>query len=126
MAAMTTFLDDYGRGRTGGRYVAAALPALPFAEGSFALALCSHLLFLYSVQLDEAFHHQAVHELCRVARDVRIFPVLTLDGRRSPFVDPIVAAAERAGHQASIEEVPYEFQRGGRHMLRIRTGLPRR
>src|SRR5438105_9254944 len=51
MAAMLEFLADYGAGRHGDRHVAGALPDLPFADGSFDLALCSHFLFLYSEEL---------------------------------------------------------------------------
>ena len=36
------------------------LPNLPFSDASFDLALCSHLLVLYSVQLGGAFHHDAI------------------------------------------------------------------
>jgi len=55
MAAMQIFLDDYEAGRVAGRYVDAELPTLPFADGAFDLALCSHFLFLYTTQLGEAF-----------------------------------------------------------------------
>ena len=48
MAAMERFLDDYDVGRHQRRYIAAELPSLPFADGTFALALVSHLLFLYT------------------------------------------------------------------------------
>jgi ubiquinone/menaquinone biosynthesis C-methylase UbiE len=50
MAAIKDFMDDYVAGRTEGRYVKAELPGLPFSDDSFDLALCSHLLFLYSTQ----------------------------------------------------------------------------
>ncbi len=50
MAAMRRFLADYDAGRADGRYVAAELPSLPFADGAFDLAVCSHLLFLYTEQ----------------------------------------------------------------------------
>jgi len=46
MAAMQEFLADYRAGGREGRYMAATLPHLPFADGAFDLALCSHLLFL--------------------------------------------------------------------------------
>jgi len=118
-AAMDRFLDDYEAGRAAGRYVEASLPVLPFADATFDLALCSHFLFLYTDQLGEAFHRQAIDELCRVAREVRIFPLLALGGARSRFVDPIVATLGRTGAVGSIERVPYEFQRGGNEMLRI-------
>jgi hypothetical protein len=120
MSAMTAFLEDFETGRGQGRYLDAGLPSLPFADGAFGLALCSHFLFLYSQQLDEAFHKQSMRELCRVARDVRIFPLLALGGRPSPHLGPVCAALARDGWHASIERVPYEFQRGGNEMLRVR------
>ncbi len=119
MAAMDDFLGDYGRGKSEGRYVEAELPTLPFGDMSFDLALCSHFLFLYSTQLDEAFHHGALRELCRVAHEVRVFPLLALGGHRSPYVESSVAALRVEGHEVSIEKVPYEFQRGGNQMMRI-------
>lgn len=121
MAAMQAFLDDYPQGLAQGRYVDAALPALPFADRSFQLALCSHLLFLYSTQLDQAFHAAAAVELCRVAAEVRIFPLLALGGGPSPHVEPVAAALRARGCAVSIEAVPYEFQRGGNQMLRVRA-----
>jgi SAM-dependent methyltransferase len=122
MRAMRVFLADYDAGREAGRYVDASLPTLPFTDGSFDLALCSHLLFLYSAQFDEAFHRASVREMCRVAPEVRIFPLLALDGSRSPFVDACVAEARAAGADAEMVRVPYEFQRGGNEMLRLRRG----
>jgi hypothetical protein len=120
MAAMQTFLADYEAGRKEGRYVDASLPSLPFPDAAFDLALCSHFLFLYESGLDRAFHHAAIHEMCRVAKEVRVFPLLTLGGRRSSHVASSIHDLEGAGFDASIEPVPYEFQRGGHEMLRVR------
>jgi hypothetical protein len=121
MAAMRAFLDDYPSGRAEGRYVDAELPSLPFANGSFDLALCSHFLFLYSLQLGEAFHRFAIQELCRVAAEVRIFPLLALGPSPSPWVRPMIEQFSGEGFSVSIEDVPYEFQRGANQMMRIRT-----
>jgi hypothetical protein len=121
MAAMEAFLDDYETGRQQGRYVDAELPTQPFPDRSFDLAICSHYLFLYTNQLTEAFHRLSIDELCRVAHEVRIFPLLALGGRRSPYVDPVVISSRRRGHEVTIEVVPYEFQRGGNQMMRIRA-----
>lgn len=125
MEAMDLFLDDYAAGRTDGRYVDAELPALPFPDGTFELALCSHFLFLYSDHLTEDFHRAAVADLCRVAAEVRIFPLLELGGSRSRHVDDVVSHCRAAGFEASIERVPYEFRRGGDHMMRVRGGVAR-
>ncbi len=122
MAAMATFLADYGAGKGAGRYVAGALPSLPFANGSFDLALSSHFLFLYSNQLSTEFHLQALREMLRVAREVRVFPLLTLDGKPSPHVAPVTAELASGGYGVERRRVPYEFQRGGNEMLVIRRG----
>lgn len=119
IAAMNDFLADFDTGRRAGRYLAAGLPDLLLADRSFELALCSHFLFLYSAQLGEAFHVESVVELCRVAEEVRLFPLLQLGGAPSPHVAPVVRAVERFGRMAKIEAVPYEFQRGANQMMRI-------
>jgi hypothetical protein len=125
MEAMETFLRDYPAGKREGRYVDARLPTLPFADAAFDLALSSHFLFLYSSQLGEQFHVRAVREMCRVAREVRIFPLLALGGTLSPLVDVVARDLRLRGYETAIEDVPYEFQRGGNQMLRIRASARR-
>ena len=120
MAAMSEFLDDYPGGKAEGRYIDAELPSLPFVDLSFDLALCSHLLFLYTTQLGEAFHRSAIREMCRTAAEVRIFPLLALGATPSSLVAPMAAEFREQGFNVSIEDVPYEFQRGGNQMMRIR------
>jgi len=119
MQTMQVFLDDYDLGKRQGRYVDAELPSIALPDKSFDLALCSHFLFLYTEQLPLAFHQSAILELCRVAREVRIFPLLTMDGRSSPYVERIVDDLN-GSREISLETVPYEFQRGGNQMMRVR------
>jgi hypothetical protein len=119
MSAMRQFLEDYDDGKMQGRYIDAELPILPFDDDAFDIALCSHFLFLYSNRLSLDFHRQSILQLCRVAREVRIFPLIDLDLRPSPHVRPIVRCLEEEGFSVSIERVAYEFQRGGNEMLRI-------
>jgi hypothetical protein len=119
LAAMSLFLQDYPLGKTEGRYIAGELPHLPFATQQFELALCSHFLFLYSTQLSEDFHWQAITEMLRVAEEVRIFPLLDLAGQPSPHVTPLIILLEKQHYRAEIVTVTYEFQRGGNQMLRI-------
>ena len=118
-SSMDTFLDDFDAGKRQGRYVVAELPTLPFGNASFRLALCSHFLFLYSEQLSEDFHVSAALEMCRVARDVRIFPLVALGGARSGHVAAVTERLRREGHSVTIEKVDYEFQRGGNEMMRV-------
>jgi hypothetical protein len=115
--AMDCFLEHYAEAGIN-RYVAAALPMLPFPDKAFDLALSSHFLFLYSAQLSLEFHLAAVRELCRVASEVRIFAVLTLARDTSPHLNRVIDALARDGWTARLERVGYEFQRGGHTMLR--------
>jgi hypothetical protein len=126
MAAMNAFLDDYDAGRLEGRYLDAELPNLPFGDRTFDLALSSHFLFLYTAQLGEPFHRAAIREMCRVAAEVRIFPLLALGGVPSSLVEPLGDELREEGASVSIEDVPYEFQRGGNKMMRIRQALENR
>ncbi len=123
LMAMRRFLDDFEDGRRAGRYVEGKLPSLPFQDGAFTLALVSHLLFLYSEQFSTANHIAAVDELLRVADEVRIFPLLTLDRQWSPHVEPVKQHLERRGVSMTISPVDYEFQkaadRAGNRMMRI-------
>ena len=48
------------------------------------------------------------------------FLLLALGGAPSPYVGPVTEAMRHAGIEVSVEAVPYEFQRGGNQMLRIR------
>jgi hypothetical protein len=119
LEAMGDFLGDYDQGKRDGRYILAQLPDLPFAARSFDLALCSHFLFFYADHLSAAFHRQAVDELCRVAHEVRIFPLLTYNAEPCPLISPIIDHLQKACRTATIEKVPYEFQRGGNMMMKI-------
>jgi hypothetical protein len=123
LEAMRDFLEDFEGGKNDGRYVAGQLPNLPFAPLSFELALSSHFLFMYSDSLSITFHQQALEELCRVAHEVRIFPLLTYNAEPSSFVTPIVSHLQKMGRIVSIEKVPYEFQRGGNVMMKILPGI---
>lgn len=118
--ALECFLADYELGQREQRYLTAELPHLPFAAGTFRLALCSHLLFLYSEQLSAEFHVQSVRELCRVADEVRIFPLLTLKGQLSPYLEAVQTALTNDGYICEISTVDYELQPGGNQMLRLR------
>lgn len=118
-AAANRFLADFGQHPD--RYVAAALPDLPFGTNEFPLVLSAHLLFLYGDRLDRAFHVAAARELARVAsREVRLFPLAGLDTEISPHVGPVAAALRRDGLRVERVTVPFEFQRGADEMLVVR------
>lgn len=120
MAAMQKFLADLPLGIQQGRYITCELPKLPFETNQFDLALCSHFLFTYSDLLSEEFHLASIQELCRVANEVRIFPILknfSID--TSEMLPLVVKELSSQGYKLEIKPVPYEFQKGGNQMLRV-------
>lgn len=120
MAAMRQFLDDFPLGISEGRYVTDELPVLSFNTSQFDLALCSHLLFTYSDQLGVEFHLNSILEICRVAKEVRVFPLLVnFSGETSPLLQPVMDELQKRGYKVEIKQVPYEFQKGGNKMLCI-------
>lgn len=119
--ALGIFMEDYRRGLGEGRYVRAELPSLPFPDGSFGLVLSSHFLFLYSEWLDFDFHISSLRELLRVSSgEVRVFPLLGLDSRPYPRLEEVLEILKREGADAEAVQVPFEFQRGGNMMLRLK------
>jgi len=121
MEAMEEFLSDYTTGLKEGRYREASLPVLPFQDREFDIALCSHFLFLYSEQLSEDFHIDSIKELCRVAEEVRIFPLLELGSIKSRHLGSVLNTLEQQGYSVEILPVNYEFQKGGNEMLKIKS-----
>jgi hypothetical protein len=120
MNAMRDFLSDYPRGKIDGRYLSESAPSLSFSDDTFALALSSHFLFLYSDHLDLEFHIETITELCRVCGETRVFPLLQLGAVPSPHVRPVREHFRTEGYDVKQVQVSYEFQRGGSQMLRIR------
>lgn len=115
--AARRFLADLERGPS--RYLAAALPHLPFADRSVDLVLCSHLLFTWSNQLDADWHRAALRELVRISRgEVRVFPLVVQGtGAPVPFLDELRRSMRESGIETELRRVPYEFQRGADTML---------
>lgn len=121
-AAMDNFLSDYNLGKKEKRYIYGTLPNLKFEEQQFDLALCSHFLFLYSQHFSLTFHIDAIAELCRVANEVRIFPILELGSKVSRHFQPVVRHFQNLGFLVETVSVDYEFQKGGNQMLKIQNG----
>lgn len=121
MAAMNKFLADFPQGILQKRYVKSELPNLPFTDGKFDLALCSHFLFTYSNILSADFHVDSIIEMRRVASEVRVFPVITqFSGETSPHLEVVISQLTSRGLQVEIRKVDYEFQKGGNQMLWVR------
>jgi hypothetical protein len=119
--ALSLFVDNFTFGRAAGRYVAASLPRLPFADGVFSLVLSGHFLFLYRDMLDIDFHKACLLELTRVSSgDVLIFPISGLDGRPYPHLEDVLHFLDANGVEAGIRRSAFEFQRGANIMMSMR------
>jgi len=121
MQAMKSFLNDYEQGKMSGRYKEGKLPVLPFNNAEFDLALCSHYLFLYSDHVDQDQHFLSINELCRVANEVRVYPLLALDGKKSKHLESIINLLKTNGLDVSLQAVNYQFQKGATEMLVIKN-----
>ena len=111
------FLADYTVNRSA--YVPGLLPDLPLPDDTYDLALCSHFLFLYGDHLSLDFHVAAIREMARIAREVRIFPLINLDGRPSAHLCTVRSRLMAEGLRLDLVDVDFEFQVGATKYLRI-------
>ena len=116
---MTSFYEDYEKGKKEHRYEIGELPQLKYKDYEYELGLISHFLFLYSAHFDQQFHLDSIDEMLRICREVRIFPLITLQNQTSSYLQCIIKSLERKGYNCKIEKVSYQLQRGGNQMLRI-------
>lgn len=123
MTAMKNFLEDYEQGKNEKRYRNEELPRLPFKDNEFDLALSSHFLFLYSSVFSLEFHIQSISEMPRVAKEVRIFPLLDLNANISPYLNSVIDHFRAMYISVKINTVDYEFQKGGNQYLELISAL---
>ncbi len=112
------FLADFSIGHQQGRYQAESVTALSFIDHQFKLALCAHFLFGVP-ELSLEFHIQAIQEMCRVASELRIFPLLGPDGEISSLLGPVMLTLQQKNYGVEVKQVPYHFQKNGNAMLRV-------
>lgn len=112
------FIQDYAAGKREGRYEAVLMPELPYKDHQFQLALCSDYVFNRHIQND-CRPDQVVKELCRVAEELRIFPLLTEAGDVSEWLGPIMLELQKNNYGLEVRQVSFENLKGGNAMLRV-------
>ncbi|MDJ0597774.1 MAG: SAM-dependent methyltransferase [Crocosphaera sp.] len=117
--AISLFCEDYEKGKKEDRYEIGELPKLEYKDSEYELGLISHFLFLYSAHFDQQFHLDSIDEMLRVCREVRIFPLLTLKHKISPYLYFVIESLQNKGYECKIEEVSYQLQPKGNQMLKI-------
>lgn len=119
MSAMRQFLDDFEQGKVENRYICHELPArLNYEDDTFDIGLSSHFLLMYTV-LGYDFHIQAITEILRVCKEVRIFPIVDLDANKTDLIANVIDYLKKH-YNIQIIKTKYEFQKGDNYLLIVR------
>lgn len=116
---MRRFFDDYEAGLAEGRYRAINDLNLPYDDFYFDLAISSHYFFAGLTDQDATFHIRMLQELARVAKEVRIFPLIHSDGSTPPELGPVLLALQQAGYGAEVRSIADPIEPQGNAMLRV-------
>ncbi|GAA2798398.1 class I SAM-dependent methyltransferase [Kitasatospora sp. CM 4170] len=111
------------------QYVAAALPRLPFADGTFALTLSGYLVFAYPELFDPDRQVAALAELVRVTRpdgEVRVHPLHDASGRRCPHLAGVRHALGERRIASEVEVFARAEDGRSRRVLVLRAADHRR
>jgi hypothetical protein len=116
--AYRTFLADFTEHPE--RYIAKALPHLPFPDRHFDLSLVSYLLFVYEEQLSYEFHRDSLREIMRVTSgEARMYPIVTFEAERSAYIDRLKRDPLLAEFAFEEVQTDFEFLRNSNWYLRI-------
>lgn len=117
--SMSQFLTDYQQGLKQNRYLNQSLPILDLDDQQFDVALCSHFLFLYSDHLSYEFHLNSLIELSRVAKQVRIYPLINLNNEPSMHLESCMKELTDLGLTVELKHSHYLFQKSADKYLLI-------
>ena len=98
---------------------AALLPNLPFRDQNFDLVLCHHALFKENDLHAEEFDKKALIELARVGSEVRILPVVGLNGSPSQYLGPLIQNLQEQGIGIELRQVQINQEEKAQAMLRL-------
>lgn len=92
---------------------------LLYPDFAFDYALSAHFLFggLKGQTVD--LHLQVIHELARVAKEVRIFPLIDQQGKTSEFLGPVLLQLQKEGYGVEVRDVDCHAQHAENAMLRV-------
>lgn len=120
-AALERFSGDFSARRDSGRYVAGALPSLPFPDRDFDLVLTANFLLVYAPLADGGmhagdefgleFHLRSVEELTRITGGELRIPGLhtwTQPPRNHPYCGPIMQRLHELGFESRLVQSHYD------------------
>jgi hypothetical protein len=119
--AYKSFVEDYKQ-NSNGVYVNTQYPKNDFKYKQFNIALISHFLFMYDEHLNYEFHKETIKEIMKItSKEIRIFPLVNLKGKKSQFVEELIKDEEFYNNKIKVVKVDYEFVKGGNEMLVIKV-----
>lgn len=92
---------------------------LPYADFAFDFALCSHYLFRDLDEQSTDVHLQVIRELARVAKEVRVAPLINHEGNPSEFLGPVLLGLQQDNYGVEVRNVDVEPQQNVNAMLRV-------
>lgn len=90
------------------------LPHFSYKTHQFDLALCTDFIFYHSHSSEEIA--VIVEELCRVASEVRIFPLMDNTGKASKELGPLMLILQKKNYGVEVRSTTFK---NGNAMLRI-------
>ena len=63
---------------------------MPYSDKAFDLGLSSHFLLMYTM-LGYDFHINAISEMLRVCKEIRIFPIVDLDANKTELISSVIS-----------------------------------
>lgn len=93
--------------------------SLSFPDFAFDLALCPDYLFTDEENQNVDFHLKQIHELARVAKEVRIFPLSDSQGFPSPLLGPVLLGLQQENYGIEVRDVTTFLHPKGSAMLRV-------
>lgn len=116
---MKQFFSDYEQGKLENRYIGITDYHLPFSDFTFDFALSSHYLFADLDNQTVESHLAVIRELARVAKEVRIFPLIDRLGKTSEFLNPVLLSLQQENYGVEVREVAFHLHKSGNAMLRV-------
>lgn len=113
------FLQDFVKGKDDKRYIGPQGASLPFADFSFDFAVVANNFFADLDYQTVEYHVAIIKELGRVAKDVRIFPLVDVNGVPSSLLGPIIMGLHQDNFGVEVKDVAYHLQPKGNAMLRV-------
>ena len=111
-----TYNDDFKEDL----YSSESLPVLnDFNASEFGLVICRHFLFKENANFTVDFHVRCIKEMCRVAKECRIFPLVGANSEPAKILPEVMKALQDEGVDVEVRKVSYELRRNANAMLRV-------